>query len=67
MVGRRQVTTLTTWSTFSAVSDVFVRQQESFGGVGYLFAADDPACGVDLDVSLDANGDPQPWAAEIID
>ena len=55
-----------TWSTFSVVRDVLDQQQESFGGVGYFFAADDPVCGVDLDVSLDADGNPQSWAAEII-
>ncbi len=56
-----------TWNTFSSVSDAFARQPESFGGMGYVFAANDPVCGVDLDVCLDANGDRQPWAVEIID
>jgi len=55
-----------TWSAFSAVCDALVRQDGSFGGVGYFFAPDDPVCGVDLDVSLDLDGNPQPWAAEII-
>ena len=55
-----------TWSAYAAVCDVLVRQPGSFGGVGYFFAADDPACGIDLDVSLQTDGNPQPWAAEIV-
>ena len=34
--------------------------------LGYFFAAEDSVSGVDLDVSLDINGNPLPWAAEII-
>lgn len=57
----------TTWSAFDAVRDVLRRQSDSYGGVGYFFADDDGTCGVDLDVSLDDNGEPQPWATQIID
>jgi len=56
-----------TWSAFSAVQEVLVRNPAAYGGVGYFFAPDDPVCGVDLDVSLDAAGNPQPWAAQIVD
>jgi hypothetical protein len=45
---------------------VLVRQPGSFGGIGYFFAVNDPACGVDLDVSLNDDGNLQPWAAEIV-
>jgi hypothetical protein len=55
-----------TWSTFAEVCAAHARDPSLYGGVGYFFSADDPVCGVDLDVSLDANGNPQPWAAEII-
>ncbi len=55
-----------TWSPFSAVSDVLVKKPDFYGGVGYFFAPEDPACGVDLDVSLDTNGHPQPWATDIV-
>jgi primase-polymerase (primpol)-like protein len=54
-----------TWSTFSAVTDSLTRKPE-YLGAGYFLAADDPICGVDLDVCLDANGAPYSWAAEII-
>jgi hypothetical protein len=55
-----------TWSTFAAVHEVLRRLPDLYGGVGYLFSADDPVCGVDLDVSLGPDGNPQPWADEII-
>jgi hypothetical protein len=57
----------TTWSTFDTVSNILREQSGAFGGVGYFLAADDPFCGVDLDVSLDLTGNPQPWAAQIIE
>jgi len=55
-----------TWSAFSAVYEVLVRNPDAYAGAGYFFAPDDPVCGVDLDVSLDSGGNPQPWAAEIV-
>ncbi len=55
-----------TWSAFAAVSEVLQGQPERYRGVGFFFAADDPVCGVDLDASLDAEGNPLPWAAEIV-
>ncbi len=54
-----------TWSAFSAVSRALLLNRDGYSGVGYFFAPDDPVCGVDLDVSLDADGNPQPWATEI--
>jgi hypothetical protein len=57
---------VSTWSSFFGVWDVLQREPESFAGVGYFFSADDPYCGVDLDACLDEHGQPQPWAAEII-
>jgi hypothetical protein len=56
-----------TWSTYAAACEAFGRQPGAFGGIGYFFAADDGVCGVDLDVSLDENGEQYPWAGEIID
>lgn len=56
----------TTWSTFSAVRKVLLEGRGNYGGSGYFFAKDDQACGIDLDVGLDADGNPHPWAAEII-
>ena len=55
-----------TWSTFAEVHDVLGRSPDIYGGVGYFFSAEDSICGVDLDVSLNAAGKPQPWAADIV-
>lgn len=55
-----------TWSEFSVVSAALDLKPESFSGVGYFFAPEDSVCGVDLDVSLDKDGNPLPWAKEII-
>jgi hypothetical protein len=54
------------WSTFAEVHEVLGRAPNHYAGVGYFFSAEDPICGVDLDISLNAEGNPQPWAAEII-
>jgi hypothetical protein len=54
------------WSTAEAVVDVLRRQPGTYAGLGYFFSEDDPACGIDLDACFDLNGDPQPWAGEII-
>lgn len=45
-----------TWNTFKAVEYVYSRNPDAWGGVGYMFAADDDDfCGVDLDMCLSAN------------
>ena len=56
-----------TWSTFDeAVATAQANDQ--LAGVGYVFAADDPYCGVDLDKCIDpATGQTKPWAQKIID
>ena len=56
-----------TWSTFPVVSTIFSQQPGAFGGIGYFFAPDDGICGVDLDVSLDSNGNLHLWAKDIVD
>src|SRR4051794_24543866 len=57
----------TTWGPFTAAAEVLLREPETYRGVGYFFAPDDSACGIDLDVSLDDCGNPHPWAVTIID
>jgi len=56
-----------TWSTFDeAVATA--QSNDQLAGVGYVFAADDPYCGVDLDKCIDpATGQTKPWAQKIID
>jgi putative DNA primase/helicase len=54
-----------TWASF----DVAVRALEigRYDGVGYVFAADDPYVGVDLDKCRDPEtGAVEPWALEIV-
>ena len=55
-----------TWSAFQKVCDVLREQPGSYNGVGFFFSADDPICGVDLDTSLDGDGNPLGWATDII-
>lgn len=55
-----------TWSAFQKVCDVLREKPGSYNGVGFFFSADDPICGIDLDTSLDAHGNSQGWATDII-
>lgn len=52
-----------TWATY----DVAVRaaKQRGHAGVGYVFSADDPYAGIDLDDCI-VDGALEPWAAEIV-
>ncbi|XZE35815.1 phage/plasmid primase, P4 family [Pirellulaceae bacterium SH501] len=56
-----------TWGTFPEAIAA-CRLNASFAGVGFVFTADDPYCGVDLDDSLDeSTGELKPWAQQIVD
>lgn len=56
-----------TWTSFIDAMRTF-EAQRSIAGVGYVFAVDDPFCGVDLDRSRDAKtGQIKEWAQSIID
>lgn len=57
----------TTWTSFEAAQAAHFAQPEVNRGVGFFFAEDDGLCGVDLDTSVDADGAPYAWAAEILD
>ncbi len=64
--GRRASSTdSATWASF----DEAAAACERFGcdGIGYVFAADDPHCGIDLDACHDpATGKLTPWAESIV-
>ena len=51
-----------TWSTFEAVETALSQNPGRFSGIGFVFAADDPFCGIDLDNCLTADGQLKPWA-----
>jgi replicative DNA helicase len=54
-----------TWTTFEAAVDAYDPGRHS--GIGYVFAADDPFCGIDLDGCRDPQtGRIAEWAREII-
>jgi primase-polymerase (primpol)-like protein len=55
-----------TWCTFREAL-AYHRSHQETAGVGYVFAADDPFCGVDLDDSLDtATGQVLAWARPLV-
>jgi hypothetical protein len=57
-------TDASTWRSFEEAAHVAA---SGFDGVGYVFAAGDPFCGVDLDACFDALGELHPEAARIVD
>ena len=55
-----------TWDTLEAVLSAWNAAPKRYAGVGFVFSPDDPFCGVDLDDSLDAEGNVKPWAQGIV-
>ncbi|MCP4902100.1 MAG: DNA primase [bacterium] len=53
-----------TWATFDDVVEAF---DTTYSGIGYVFAGDDPYCGIDLDDCLDDEGRLCKQAEAIID
>jgi primase-polymerase (primpol)-like protein len=54
-----------TWGTFAEAREA--RRDANYDGVGFVFAADDPFCGVDLDGCVDPEtGEIESWAAEVL-
>ena len=55
-----------TWSTFEAVKNRLI-DGGNWSGIGFMFSADDPFCGIDLDGCRDPQtGAVAEWAKEII-
>lgn len=54
-----------TWGSFFQATEV--RDQHGYDGIGYVFSADDPYCGIDLDGVRDSEtGGLEPWAEKIV-
>lgn len=54
-----------TWCTFAEALHAYQNSAEVYLGIGYVFVADDPYCGIDLDDCI-TNGEVQPWAERIV-
>ncbi len=58
-------TSIKTWGTFEQAIRA-CRDDSTLAGIGFVFSADDPYCGVDLDNSIDADGNVKPWATDLL-
>ncbi len=55
-----------TWTSFEDAINA-ARHNDQLAGVGFMFAADDPYTGIDLDQCIDAaSGQLKPWAKRIV-
>jgi primase-polymerase (primpol)-like protein len=64
--GSADSTDSSTWSTFEQAITA-CRNDSSLAGVGFVFTATDPFCGVDLDDCIEpATGQLKPWGHEMI-
>ena len=52
-----------TWTDYQTVCN----HRDGFSGIGFVFSADDPYCGIDLDKCLDDTGRMKAWAKPIVD
>lgn len=62
---RAEVDDPATWAGFDEA--IAAARANKHDGVGFVFSADDPYCGIDLDRCLDAEGRASPRARAIID
>lgn len=56
-----------TWSAWEEALEAFNDPRRAYDGVGYVFAAADPFCGIDLDGAIDEDNKIAPWADAILD
>ena len=52
-----------TWTDYQTVCN----HLDNFSGIGFVFSAHDPYCGIDLDHCLNAQGKMKDWATPIVD
>ena len=59
-------TDASTWATFEQAVESYTKSGQ-YEGVGFVFTADDPFCGVDLDDCIDpATGELKPWGRQAV-
>jgi hypothetical protein len=56
-----------TWTTFEAARNEWRRNPRQYAGLGFVFSKRDPFAGIDLDDSLDEQGDVKTWARGVIE
>jgi hypothetical protein len=56
-----------TWTTFDEALKTWRRNGQRYAGLGFVFSKEDNLAGVDLDDSLDEQGDVKPWARGIVE
>jgi primase-polymerase (primpol)-like protein len=68
-VGRRRASSTEpgTLASFESVTNEWHSAPNWYAGPGFVFSADDPFCGLDIDDSLDAEGKPKEWARGIVE
>ena len=64
---RADSTNPSTWSSFEEAFNTWHRNRERYTGLGFVFSRNDSLVGIDLDDSLDEQGDVKPWARGIIE
>lgn len=57
-----------TWTSYEDVCAALAAARSGYyAGIGYVFSADDPACGIDLDDCIGPDGQLRPWACRIVE
>jgi len=56
-----------TWTTFDEAVRALCRDCQRYVGLGFVFSKDDTLAGIDLDDSLDEQGDVKAWARGIVE
>jgi len=57
----------TTWTTFEEASGAWSQNRQRYAGLGFVFSNEDGLAGIDLDDSLDEQGDVKVWARGIVE
>jgi len=60
-------TDLAAWNEFSIVFERWQKCSNVYNGIGFVFSGHDPFCGIDLDKSLDSDGNVKAWARDILE